>query len=98
MVSRIVCCAKWIFYLNLNHKQICKEYSQTQNTHLLYRERLPMWYFELQSDYVESTYTPALSGHLFCFLLTLNGSVSGYGYAHSCGVQISGHIDIEFCL
>ena len=32
------------------------------------------------------------------FCSCINGSVSGYGYANSCGVQISGHIDIEFCL
>ena len=102
MVSHIVWCKKWIFYLNWNHWQICKECSQTQNTNLLYKKLLPIWYFELQPDYVESTYTPPpspeLPGHLFCFLLTLNGSVSGYGYANSCSVQISGHIDIAFCL
>ena len=34
------------------------ECSQTQNDHLLYRKLLPMWYFELQPDYVESKYTP----------------------------------------
>ena len=32
------CCKKLIFYLNWNHQHICKEYSQTLNTHLL----LPM--------------------------------------------------------
>ena len=52
MVSQIVCCEKLIFYLNWNHQHICKECSQTQNDHLLYRKLLPMWYFELQPDYV----------------------------------------------
>ena len=61
IVSHIVCCEKLIFYLKWNHQQICKESSQTQNTHLLYRELLPMWYFELQPDYVESTYTPRIA-------------------------------------
>ena len=29
---------------------------------------LPMWYFELQLDYVESKYTPELQGFLSYFL------------------------------
>ena len=32
---------KLIFYLHWNHQQICKECSQTQNIHLLYRKLLP---------------------------------------------------------
>ena len=58
MVSQNVCCEKLIFYLNWNHQHICKECSQTQNDHLLYRKLLQLWYFELQPDYVVSKYTP----------------------------------------
>ena len=71
MVSENVCCEKLLLYLNWNHQHICKECSQTQNTHLLYMKLLSMWYFELQPDYVESTYTPELPGRLPCFLLML---------------------------
>ena len=69
MFSHIVCCEKLIFYCN--HKQICKECSQTHNIHLLYRKFLPMWYFELQLDYAVSKYNPKLPGFLSCFLLIL---------------------------
>ena len=34
---------------------------------------------------------------LYCFLSCKNSSIPGYGYINSCGVQISSHIDIEFC-
>ena len=66
MVSHIVCCEKLMFYLNLNHQHICKEWSQTQNTQLLYRKLLSMWYFELQLDYY-----PRIAKILSCFLLML---------------------------
>ena len=36
------CCKNLIFYLYQNHQHIRKECSQTENTHLLYRKRLPM--------------------------------------------------------
>ena len=77
MVSQNVYCKKLIFYLNWNHQNICKECSQTQNTHLLYMKLLPMWYFELQPDNVESTYTPNLPGLLSCFLLILKQQCIG---------------------
>ena len=53
-------CQKLILYRYWNHQHICKEYSQAQTTHLLYRKHLKMGYFELQLDYVEARYTPEL--------------------------------------
>ena len=55
-----------------------------------------MWCFELQQDFVESTYTPEFA--MTFYLLSARVKTAGYGYANSCGVQISVHIDIEFCL
>ena len=67
-----------------------------------------MWYFELQPDHVESTYTPNCQDFCPAFLLMLKRQCffahvktavyQGYGYANTCDVQISGHIDIEFCI
>ena len=58
-----------------------------------------MWYFELQPDYVESKYTPEFARTFAGLSVHVkNGSVSGYDHANSCGMQISGHNDMEFCL
>ena len=59
-----------------------------------------MWYLELKPDYVESTYTPEFARTFVLLSAHVKTAVyvSGYGYQNSCGVQISGHIEIELCL
>ena len=59
-----------------------------------------MWYFELQLDSVESKYlyTPELPRFLSCFHLILKQQCILVCCVNSCGVQIKGHINIEFCL
>ena len=71
---------KFIIYINWNHQQICKECSQILNGHKLYRKLLPVWYFELQADYVESTYTPRIAKT--CVLLSAH--VKGFVWLPVC--------------
>ena len=82
MVSHIACSEKFIICFYWNHEHTCKECSQKQITHVLYRKLLWMWLFELQLDYVESIYTPELLGVFSCFLLMLNSSVSANKWSY----------------
>ena len=68
--STILCVAKnWYYILIETINKSVKSVLTTQNTHLLYRKLLPKWYFELQPDYVESTYTPKIA-RIFVLLST----------------------------
>ena len=97
-VTHIVWCQKMRFSRYLNYRHMCNECYRTQNTHLLNWKLHQMWFFVLHLNYVDSRYTPELPG-FFCtaFCSCSNSSVSGHGYLNPYGVQISGHIDIEFC-